>query len=55
MNIHFVLQSPWSEAAAAAVFALGYVLGRYHGAEKVLRDQHNARVPAYPRQPSDAS
>jgi len=41
--------------AAIAVLAMTYALGRYHGRDKVLRDQHNAKVPAYPRQPSDPS
>jgi hypothetical protein len=59
MNLQFTLHNPASEIVAASLalmlFIAGYVLGRYHGADKVLRDQHNARVPKYPRQPSDAS
>lgn len=53
MNYSIVLHSPASEVAAITlaliVFVAGYVLGRYHGAAKVLRDQHNARVPAFPK------
>lgn len=48
MHYSIILNSPVSEIAASAfaliMFSAGYVLGRYHGADKVLRDQHNARV-----------
>jgi hypothetical protein len=51
MNYSIVLNSPVSEIAvsvfALLAFVAGYVLGRYHGRDKVLRDQHNAKVPRY--------